>query len=84
MGVIPARIEAPRKGTSEKKNPAPEKGMLTVEGLAHKMGISTTWIYRKCKAGILPHLRIGGVVRFMEKDLEAWMAGHKVKGCLKV
>lgn len=83
-GVIPVRIEGAEKTVQEAKKPVAAKGMLTVEALAEKMGTSKTWIYKKVKAGILPHLKIGGVVRFIEKDLENWINGCKVKGALKV
>jgi excisionase family DNA binding protein len=52
--------------------------------VAKRMNVSKSWIYRKAKAGIIPHVRIGRTIRFIEKDLEAWINAHKVKGCLKV
>lgn len=60
-----------------------DNGFLTISEVAEKMKVSPSWIYKKCKAGIMPHVRIGGMLRFVEKDVEVWIAGHKVKGCLK-
>jgi len=61
-----------------------DNGFLTINEVAEKMKVSSSWVYKKCKAGIMPHVRIGGMLRFVEKDVESWIAAHKVKGCLKV
>lgn len=59
-------------------------GFLTIGEVAKKMSVSQSWVYKKCKAGIMPHVRIGGMLRFIDKDVEVWINAHKVKGCLKV
>ena len=59
-------------------------GFLTIGEVAEKMKVSPSWIYKKCKAGIMPHVRIGGMLRFVDKDVEAWIVAHKVKGCMKM
>jgi len=61
-----------------------ERQTLKVNDVAKKMNTSNSWVYKKAKAGIMPHVRIGGMLRFVEKDLEAWINAHKVNGCLKV
>jgi excisionase family DNA binding protein len=61
-----------------------ETQILKVNDVAKKMNTSGSWIYKKCKAEVMPHVRIGGTIRFVEKDIEAWINAHKVKGCLKV
>jgi len=61
-----------------------ERQTLKVNDVAKKMNTSNSWVYKKAKAGIIPHVRIGGTIRFVEKDLEAWINAHKVNGCLKV
>ncbi len=83
-GVIPARVREEGKSQTKARGRIPEKGMLNIGQVAEKLGVSVTWLYRKVKAGVLPHVKIGGVVRIVEKDLEIWMAGHKVKGALKI
>ncbi len=61
-----------------------DNGFLTINDVADKLRVSPSWIYKKCKAGIMPHVRIGGMLRFVERDVDTWVAAHKVKGCLKV
>lgn len=59
-------------------------GCLTIAEVAAKLQVSKSWVYKKAKAGIIPHIRIGNMVRFVGKDVEAWIAKHKVNGSLKV
>ena len=61
-----------------------DNGFLTIGEVAERLKVSPSWIYKKCKAGIIPHVRIGGMVRFVDRDIDAWVTAHKVKGCLKV
>jgi excisionase family DNA binding protein len=57
---------------------------LTAQQVADMIGVSRSWILRKAKAGIAPHIRIGGVIRFSENAIEIWMKNHGIKGTLKV
>jgi len=61
-----------------------EKRYLTAEELAKELDLSQSWVYKKVKTGIIPHVRIGSVVRFVREDIQRWIDGHKVKGNLKV
>ena len=61
-----------------------DNGFLTIGEVAERLKVSPSWIYKKCKAGIIPHVRIGGMVRFVDRDVDAWVNAHKVEGCLKV
>ena len=56
----------------------------TVEQLAAHLQVSRWWIQRKCKCGILPHIRIGRTVRFNWPDIQKWISAHSEKGALKV
>lgn len=57
---------------------------LTAKQVASMIGVSSSWILRKAKCGIAPHVRIGGVIRFSEREIEDWMKEHGIKGVLKV
>ena len=57
---------------------------LRAKDVAEKIGVSTSWVLRKAKCGIAPHVRIGGVIRFSEQEIEVWMKEHGIKGVLKV
>lgn len=57
---------------------------LKAKDVAGKIDVSTSWVLRKARCGIVPHVRIGGVIRFSEREIEAWMKEHGIKGVLKV
>ena len=57
---------------------------LKSKEVAKKLGVSTEWVLRKAKCGIAPHIRIGGVIRFSEREIEEWAKNHGIKGRLKV
>ena len=61
-----------------------DNGFLTISEVAKKLKVSSSWVYKKCKAGIMPHVRIGNMLRFVERDVEQWVNAHKIKGALKV
>ena len=61
-----------------------DNGFLTINEVSEKLNVSPSWVYKKCKARIMPHVRIGGMLRFVGKDVDAWIVAHKVKGCMKV
>lgn len=59
-------------------------GYLRIPEAAKIMRVSKTWLYKKAKAGIIPHIRVGGIIRFTRKDIEIWMDAHKCKGAIKI
>ena len=60
--------------------------ILTLKQVGEKLQVSESWLYRKVKSGVLPHIRIGrtGPIRVRESELEKWLRGHSVAGKLKV
>jgi excisionase family DNA binding protein len=57
---------------------------LTAQQVADLIGVSKSWVLRKAKANIAPNVRIGGVIRFSEREIVAWMKNHGTKGALKI
>jgi excisionase family DNA binding protein len=41
-----------------------ERRLWDVRDVAHYLKVSRSWVYQKVEAGLLPHLRVGGLVRF--------------------
>ena len=54
-----------------------EKSFLTVEEVAERMSVSKAWLYRQAKAGKVPHIRFGSVIRFSLDDINRWITEHK-------
>lgn len=41
---------------------------------ANRLGISKALVWRLCRQGLLPHVRLGRAVKFCPLALEAWIA----------
>jgi excisionase family DNA binding protein len=52
--------------------------LLTIREAAAELGISAVSVRRKVRAEILPHRRIGGLIRFTPEDLTAYLEAAKV------
>lgn len=50
--------------------------LLTPAQVASLLQVHPDWVYDECKAGRLPHLRLGRNVRLRPLDLQAWMRGE--------
>jgi excisionase family DNA binding protein len=61
--------------------PKPAAALLSVEGVASTMDVSTSHVYRLADGGRMPRpVKVGGLVRWVRSDLEAWIAA----GCKPV
>lgn len=58
--------------------------ILTLQELKKKLKTSSSWIYKKVRANIIPHYRVGGLIRFSEKEIDNWLQSHHVGGCQKI
>lgn len=58
--------------------------ILTLEEVVKKLKVSPSWVYKKVAARIVPHFRVGGLLRFSEKEIDAWLQSHHVGGCQKI
>ena len=50
--------------------------LLTVEELADRLKVPSSWIYRRTRCRSrdrLPHIKIGKYLRFEEKAVQAWL-----------
>ena len=47
--------------------------LLSVEEVAHRLGISRNSLYDRVRAGLIPHVRIGHSIRFSRPHLERWI-----------
>jgi excisionase family DNA binding protein len=54
-----------------------QKGQLwDARDVAHFLKVSRSWVYQKVEAGLLPHLRIGNLVRFDSAAIQAFAHGQ--------
>ena len=56
-------------------DPGPHERLMTVRGVADRLGVCPTLIYRLCRRGELSSLRIGGSLRFQLGAVDGYLAG---------
>lgn len=56
----------------------PDDVFLTVDEVAVWLKVSTKSIYRWVKKGTIPHVRVGGGLRFSQQDVTDWISDRKV------
>jgi excisionase family DNA binding protein len=54
--------------------------LLTPKQLSEILQVSKGVIYKWTHTGFIPHYKLGGQVRFKERDIEAWLNKRKKKG----
>lgn len=52
--------------------------LLTLQAVSEATALSMETIYRLTQQGALPVIRVGGARRVDERDLEAFVAAHRV------
>ena len=51
--------------------------ILCAKKAAALIGCSTWTLYEYCKAGRIPHIRIGRMLRLRRSTVEAWLTDHE-------
>ena len=44
--------------------------------VARFLKVSCSWVYQQAEAGLLPHRRVGGLLRFDPRAIQAWFRGE--------
>jgi len=50
---------------------------LTVQEVSEYLHIKPATLYSKVESGIIPHYKIGRLVRFKRADIDRWMENHR-------
>jgi excisionase family DNA binding protein len=68
------------------------KEFLTIDDVCGFLSVKKSFIYSLVESGVIPHYRIGKLIRFKKSDIDNWMenqrrecinVGEKTKGILK-
>lgn len=56
--------------------PDPTNELWDANDAAHYLKVSRSWIYQRAESGLLPCLRVGGLVRFDPEIVRAFARGE--------
>jgi len=57
-------------------NTPPRESLWTANDVAQFLQASRSWVYQKAEAGILPCLKVGGLLRFEPGQVRAFARGE--------
>jgi excisionase family DNA binding protein len=52
-------------------------GLWDANDVAAYLKVSRSWVYQKVAAGLVPHVRVGGLVRFAPGDVRAFATARR-------
>jgi excisionase family DNA binding protein len=58
---------------------AEQHGLLTGPCLARLLGYDRKTVYRMAKAGRIPHMRLGGCIRFNPQTVAVWLRDSQME-----
>lgn len=57
--------------------------LLSAEDVAAMLGMSKDWVYSECRAGRIPHIKMGRYTRFRREAIEDWIRGREIGTTLR-
>lgn len=55
--------------------PTSTETLWNVDDVAAYLKASRSWVYQRATAGLLPYVKIGGLLRFVPSAIRAWALG---------
>jgi excisionase family DNA binding protein len=56
------------------------KQYLNIAALAERLLVKHSTLYSWAEQGMIPHLKLGRLLRFDPDEIEAWLQDHRVEG----
>ncbi len=53
--------------------------LLTIDELAEVLSVKKSTIYQWIHLGLIPHMKVGRLLRFRERDIEKWLSSKQVE-----
>ncbi len=53
--------------------------LLTIDELAEVLSLKKSTIYQWVHLGLVPHMKVGRLLRFRERDIEKWLSSKQVE-----
>ena len=54
--------------------------LVSVKELCKQLKVSRVWLYRAAKKGLIPCYRMGDLVRFRQRDIDAFLEKSRMEG----
>jgi excisionase family DNA binding protein len=67
------------KALPEPENVSPDESLWDAQDVARYLKVSRSWVYHQAEAGLLPHLRVGSLLRFDPDTIRAYAKGGTVR-----
>ena len=58
---------------------SPDESLWDAQDVARYLKVSRSWVYHQAEAGLLPHLRVGSLLRFDPDAIRAYAKGSHVR-----
>ena len=59
-----------------------DETMWDANDVAKFLRVSRSWVYQRVEAGLLPHLRVGGLVRFEPQTLREFVRRNRLSASI--
>ncbi len=56
------------------------KQYLNIAALAERLLVKRSTLYAWAEQGMIPHVKLGRLLRFDPDDIDAWLQNHRVEG----
>ncbi len=53
--------------------------LLTIDELAEVLSVKKSTIYQWVHLGLIPHIKVGRLLRFREEDIQKWLISRQVE-----
>jgi len=53
--------------------------LLTIDELAKVLSVKKSTIYQWVHMGLIPHIKVGRLLRFREEDIQKWLISKQVE-----
>jgi excisionase family DNA binding protein len=57
----------------------PAARLFTPQRTAEYLDVRPSWVYEAARTRRLPHLKLGKHLRFLQEDLDAWIAEQRIE-----
>ena len=80
MEEIPETQYMTSMNDHEMETPPPSESFLTIKDVCNRLNVSRTSVWRMLHEHGLRAVRVAGITRIREQDLETWLERHSTSG----